>query len=120
MWTVTATGTCRQTRRTRRHPPTFEVVQSYDEYVVAYTESRSITNLAGLSLGDNQPNALVHAVLLDSQVVGAWRRTTERGVITTRPTIAVRLTARLRRAINEAFERYAAFAGVPVVVDWSE
>ncbi|HET6212236.1 MAG TPA: winged helix DNA-binding domain-containing protein, partial [Micromonosporaceae bacterium] len=102
----------------RDRPPTVHVLQGYDEYVVAYTESRSVTNLAGLPAGTPNENQLIHPIVLDSQVVGFWRRGAERGGITARPTLAVARSAQQRRAVDAAFARYAEFAGVPVTVEW--
>jgi hypothetical protein len=94
------------------------ILQGYDEYIVAYTESRDVINIAQLPLGTPNENTLIHGILLDSQTVGFWRRVVERSGITARPTMAVKLTARQRRAIEAAFARYAEFAGVAVTVDW--
>jgi len=52
--------------------PDVQVLQIYDEYVVAYTESRSIANLAGLPLVGDNPNAIIHAIVRDSQIIGIW------------------------------------------------
>jgi DNA glycosylase AlkZ-like len=99
-------------------PPTAYVLQGYDEYVIAYTESRPVTNLAGLPVGPPSENALVHPIVVDSQVVGYWRRVVERGRITAELTLATELTAAARRAVQTAFARYADFVGVPVTVAW--
>jgi hypothetical protein len=99
-------------------PDAVQVLQIYDEYVVAYTESRPIMNLAGLDLGTDTPNTLVHVILRGSQVIGAWRRVIERGTLVVQPRVAVRLTAALRRAIEAAFARHAEFAGHPLAIQW--
>src|SRR5262249_56707090 len=63
----------------RRDPsPTVHLLQGYDEYIVAYTASRSVANLAGLPVGPPSENMLVHPIVLDSQVVGYWRRVVNR------------------------------------------
>jgi hypothetical protein len=61
--------------------------------------------------------------VLDAQVVGWWRRRfaqdrVERAGIVVEPVLAVRLTAAQRRAVEASAEDYAAFAGVPVTVEW--
>jgi hypothetical protein len=99
--------------------PDVQILQAYDEYVVAYTESRELINLAGLDLGTGSPNLLVHAILLDGQVIGVWRRVVDRGRIVVQPRVAIRLTTRLRTAIDAGFARYAVFAGVPVEIQWT-
>lgn len=98
--------------------PTVHVLQGYDEYFVAYTESRAVANLAARSFGTINDNMLVHPIVLDSQMVGYWRRSLERNEILAKPTLAIRLTATQRRAVAAAFKRYANFAGLPVRVEW--
>lgn len=102
-------------------PPTsagVQVLQIFDEYVVAYTESRAVMNVAGLDLGTVSRNALVHSILLDSQVIGVWRRTTDRGTLVVQPRVAVRLTGKLRRSVEAAFDRHAWFAGLGLRLEW--
>jgi hypothetical protein len=98
--------------------PTAHVLQAYDEYVVAYTESRKVINLDGRPLGIPGENVPIHPIVLDSQLVGFWRRVVDRGGITAQPSLAIELTARQRRAVEAAFARYADFAGLPVTVSW--
>jgi hypothetical protein len=93
------------------------VLPSYDEYLVAYSESRRLINVAGLDLG-TRGMTLFHAIVRDSQVIGAWRRIVRPDGITIEARVAVKLTGVLRRAVDAAFARYGAFAGVPVTVAW--
>jgi hypothetical protein len=102
----------------RDRSPTAHVLQAYDEYVVAYTESRQVINLDERPLGVPNENVPIHPIVLDSQLVGRWRRVVDRGGITVQPTLAVELTAGQRRAVEAAFARYADFAGLPVTVAW--
>lgn len=83
-------------------------LQGYDEYVVAYSESKWVFNLAGKRFALNE-NALMHPLMVDGQLAGFWRRTV-------RPAeIVVSLPEELR-AHAPAFDRYAAFAGLPLTV----
>ncbi len=105
----------------KREPsPAVHVLQGYDEYFVAYTESRHVVNVAGLPVGTSNENLLIHPIVLDSQMIGFWRRVVDRGGITAEPTLAIKLTAGQRRAVDAAFARFADFAGVPVTVSWSQ
>jgi hypothetical protein len=98
--------------------PTVHLLQTYDEYVVAYAESRSVLNLAGRTLSGLNDNALVHPIVVDTQFAGYWRRVPGRASIVVTPILLVRATKTLRRAIEAEFGRYAAFAGQPVEVTW--
>lgn len=104
----------------KRDPsPAVHVLQGYDEYVVAYTESRHVVNLGGLPVGPPNENVLIHPIVLDGQIVGYWRRVADRAWISVQPTLAIELTHRQRRTIEAAFARYSDFAGLPVTVAWS-
>jgi len=97
--------------------PAAQVLQAYDEYVIAYTESRAVANAAGLPLNPGDENTTVHAVIVDGQLVALWRRHTRDAAIIATVRLLRPLTTRQRREIDAAFARYAAFAGVPVHVE---
>lgn len=97
--------------------PTVHVLQGYDEYGVAYTESRRVLNIADRVLAPANANQVIQPLLLDSQGIGWWRRVVGRDQLTAELTLAVDLTAAEKGAVDVAFDRLAAFAGVPVRVE---
>lgn len=98
--------------------PSAHVLQGFDEYVVAYTQSRPVTNIAKLTNSPPNENTVIHPIVLDSQVIGYWRRIVERGGVVARPIVALDLTDSQRRSIERSFAQYQKFAGVPVTVAW--
>jgi hypothetical protein len=102
----------------RDPPPRVHVLQGYDEYLVAYTESRSMANVAGLPVSAPNENMLIHPIVLDSQVIGFWRRSVSPRGIVAELELATGLTVPRRRAVEAGFARYADYAGVPVTVAW--
>ncbi len=91
--------------------PTVQLLQAYDEYLVAYTESKSVFGGGGPPVR----SLLLHAVVRDGTVIGRWRRqpgATER--------IEVRVDRRLDRAGRAALEAevqaYARFIERPVTL----
>ncbi len=102
----------------RDQSPAVRVLQTYDEYGVAYTESRLMNNIAGVDLRLPMSNSLAQVFTVDSQLAGSWRRVVTKDGITAQMSPAVRLNASKRKAIDVAFQRYAAFAGVPVTLVW--
>ncbi|GEK20835.1 winged helix DNA-binding domain-containing protein [Cellulomonas xylanilytica] len=102
---------------TRDPSPTVHVLQGYDEYGVAYTEGRTAANIADLSIAPAGTNQVIQPVVLDSQVVGWWRRVVERDEVVAEPHLAVSLDAAQCDAMRASFERLAAFAGTPYRVD---
>ncbi|NUU18704.1 winged helix DNA-binding domain-containing protein [Cellulomonas humilata] len=102
---------------TRDPSPTVHVLQGYDEYAVAYTEGRSVLNIADLVIAPASTNQVIQPLVLDSQVVGWWRRVVERDGIVAEPHLAVALDDAQKRAVRASFDRLAAFVGVPVRVE---
>jgi len=96
--------------------PAVHVLQGYDEYTVAYTEGRVVTNVAGLTIVPANTHQVIQPLVLDGQVVGWWRRVVERERIVAERHLAVVLTSAQDAAVRRAFDRYAEFAGLPVVV----
>ena len=95
----------------RRAMPQALVLQGYDEYIVGYTESKDALNLAGIAgaaaLG-RLP--MLHAVVLDGQVVGHWRRMP--GDPATIDAVCGRpLKASEKRALAAEVGRYGRFLG---------
>lgn len=59
----------------RRTVPFVHLVQSLDEYVVGYQESRGVIDLVGAEAAHRDTPGLPSAlVLVDGQIAGRWRR----------------------------------------------
>jgi hypothetical protein len=87
--------------------PRAQLVQAYDEYLVAYRANRGV---GGLVPGGNRfPNG----VILDGEYVASWRRTltSEELAIDVQPVRPLDRAA--RGAVTEAAERYAGFVDLP-------
>ena len=100
---------------TRKHLA--HLLPIYDEYLVAYRDRDAIPIGAGrITSGYGRPVNFQHAVMLDAKVAGTWRiASTARATIMT-ATLLRKITARERRAIAEAAQRYERFQGVPVAL----
>jgi len=102
----------------REPSPTAYALQGYDEYGVAYTESRRVANLAGRVVAPPNANMTIQPLVLDSQVIGSWRRTVGKRGITIEPILAAKLTRAQRAACERSFARFGEFSGAPVDVRW--
>jgi hypothetical protein len=99
--------------------PGVRMLQGFDEYVVAYSDTKFAFNVAGAepTPGRYTDNMMFHPVVVDSQVVGYWRRIPKgKGLAVEVDVFAVPLTAAQRRALDAELQRHAAFATVPVEV----
>ncbi len=95
--------------------PTVHLMQAYDEYVVAYKSPRTPINVAGLtSPAVLQRPPFYHAVFVDSQVVGFWRRLNANTGYRVETTMLRQLSPREQDAFDAELERYSAFVQQPV------
>lgn len=104
----------------QRHPavskaPRTHLIQGYDEYVMGYSASRDVIDLEGLasSLPIGARSMFTHAILVNGQVLGHWRRTLTAKSMTIEVQLARRFSDAETAALQDAVERYAAFVGLP-------
>lgn len=92
--------------------PTVHLLQDYDEYLVGYRAPRSAINVSGVvgATALSRPPFL-HAIVLDTQVVGWWRRMMQKD----RALIETRLLVDLDRRQREALQA----AAMATVDSWS-
>lgn len=92
--------------------PTVHLLQAYDEYIVAFSESRDLLDPTGtmklLPLGTD---VFTHAVVLDGRVCGRWRRTLTRNALVIQATLARPFSAQESAALHRAAEQYRLFLG---------
>ena len=94
--------------------PVVHLVQSYDEYLVAHTESRGIADPHGFARHMPRGGLLGPAVLLDGVVVGVWRRVLGPRRVDVVVTRFVALPRPALTALETEAERYSAFVGRPL------
>ncbi len=94
--------------------PTVHLMQAYDEYVVAYKSPRTPINVAGLaSPAVLQGLPFSHAIFVDTQVAGFWRRLKDGDGYRIETTMLRPLDDAERRALRTEVDRYAEFAQRP-------
>jgi Winged helix DNA-binding domain len=94
--------------------PQVHLIQSFDEYVVAYTESRGLADPGGHAKRVPRGGMLSTAVLVDGRLSGQWRRSLTGGRADVEVTIFAPLSPGERSALEAAAQRFAAFAGLPL------
>ena len=100
--------------RRARGRPTVHLVQSYDEYLVAYSESRALADPAGYAKQMPRGGILAPSLLVDGRLAGHWRRRLAAGRAEVAVTTLAALTSTERRALDDEAHRYAAFLGLPL------
>jgi Winged helix DNA-binding domain len=100
--------------------PRAHLLQGYDEYVIAYSESRDVLDVQGLARVTPAGRAMyTHAIAVDGQIVGHWRRRLTAKAMTIDVQLARPLDRGERAALHEAVDRYGRFVGLPVRVETS-
>jgi hypothetical protein len=93
--------------------PTVHLLQAYDEYLVGYSESKYALDQSGRARSVPQPNFVFNmVVVLDSQVVGRWRRTLTKDGLAIDVALHQALDVRQSRALQAAADAHAAFLGL--------
>ena len=88
----------------RRHAPTACLLPDYDEYGLAYRDRSAFVG------GDFKP-AFNRLIALDGRFIGSWRRTLAGPQARLELQLPSDLSARARRAIDDAANRYCQFIG---------
>jgi hypothetical protein len=99
--------------------PTVVLLQVYDEYIVSYTEGKEHLDRAGVLRAaiDNQLRVL-HAITIDGQIVGTYKRTVTKKALTVDATILVPIDDAQRQAVQAAADRYGQYFGAPATVSY--
>jgi hypothetical protein len=90
------------------------LVQSYDEYLVAHTESRGIADPYGFAQHMPRGALLGTALLVDGVLTGRWRRAVSERRVDVVVTPFAPLSPQVLLGLELEAERYAAFVERPL------
>ena len=94
--------------------PAVHLVQSFDEYLVAHTESRGLADPHGFAQHMPRGWLLGPGVLVDGVLTGHWRRVLSPRRVDVVVTPFVTLSPQVRSELEAEAERYAAFVDRPL------
>lgn len=98
-------------------PPSVHLLQTYDEYIVGYRESRYALDTSGVARSLPGGRAVFnHVVVLDSQVAGHWKRTVKRDSVVIEVALHTPFDDAQQQALRDAADRHAEFLGLPATV----
>jgi len=99
----------------REKSPKAYLLPNYDEYFIGFKDRSAIGEVARRSnLPENSPALIAHIIILDSQIVGGWKRTLKKDVVVIELNLITDLTKVQKRAIADAANRYGKFLDLPV------
>jgi hypothetical protein len=97
--------------------PRAQLLQTYDEYVVGYSESRQVLDASGELRALMRDEAMFSALaVLDGTAVGRWRRTLRKDAVEIELRHHVPLDGAGERALRDAAARHGEFLGLPAML----
>jgi hypothetical protein len=100
---------------TRPASPAVHLLQGYDEYLVGYSQSKSVLNLAGRALLATRP-VFNGVAILDGQLAGHWKRTVGRDTVAFEVALYEPFDDAQTKALQAAADRHGEFLGLAVTV----
>lgn len=98
-------------------PPTVHLLQPYDEYTVAFSDTKGAANLGnGPEYTVIEGRAFYNALIVDGRLAGWWRRTLGRAHIEVELRPWRELSRPERDAVEDAADAYGRFHGQPVTM----
>ena len=94
-------------------PRRAHLLQAYDEYVVAYRESRDVVGADALAPARGARRSL-HPLVVDGRLAGRWRREVRAASLAIELELARPLDGAEEAALDAAVARHGAFVGLPV------
>lgn len=96
--------------------PTAYLLSVFDEYITGYKDRSMLGSPEVIAKLFTMGNALTYIIVIDGQIVGAWRRTLSKDAVNIETQFFTRLTQAQDRAIATAAQRYGEFVGKPVTL----
>lgn len=103
-------------RSAKEISPSVYLLSAYDEYLSGYKDRSAFIAASHAARLAAMGNALSYIIVLDGQVVGAWKRRLKKDAVVIETNIFTRLTTAQERAVAAAADQYGAFLGLPVVL----
>jgi hypothetical protein len=99
--------------------PTAHLLPNFDEYIVGYTDRSAVFDATHTDKLDAQGDILFHnALVLDGRVIGTWRRILKKNAVTIVLQIFMPLHEAEISSITAAANRYGAFLGLSVNIEF--
>ncbi len=96
------------------------LLPGFDEYLLGYRDRSAVLDAEHAELVVPGGNGVFQATIIaDGHVRGTWRRSTRATGVRLRMLPFSSLSAPIRRSLAAAANRYAAFLGIPVALEWT-
>ncbi len=95
--------------------PTAYLLSTYDEYLIGYKD-RSASGPAEYAEKIVNGGAFTSTIILNSQIVGAWKRTIKKSTVVIETNLFAPLKKAEKQAVAVAVQQYGTFLDMPVVL----
>jgi len=96
--------------------PRVDLLQGYDEYIVGYSQSKYLLDLAGLTKTARRV-PFNGVILVDDQVTGQWKRTVTKTAVAVEAVLYESFDNRQLAALEVAVDRHGRFLGRPATFE---
>lgn len=97
--------------------PTAYLLPNFDEYSVGYADRSALYDTSLAETPTLHANIVLgNTILMNGQIVGAWKRTFSKGSVVISAQTFTKLTEAESQAFATAAHRYGAFLGMPVIL----
>jgi len=97
--------------------PTAYLLPNYDEYGIGYKDRSALLETSPIERLDSPGDIyLGHMIVIDGQLVGAWKRTFSKDSVVISTQTFTKLTEAESRAVATAASHYGKFLGMPVTL----
>jgi Winged helix DNA-binding domain len=103
----------------RMSSPKVDLLQPYDEYVVAYKDSRHVIDVSGVGRLVDGQFPFGGVVMLDSQFTGFWKWSFKKDEVLLDVALHARFSEAESRALSQAASAYGRFIGLTASVETS-
>lgn len=93
--------------------PVVHLLQAYDEYIVAFPETKGLLNLKGIARSLADRTLYLGVVMLDGQIAGHWKRTVTNTSVRFDIALYRPFKGKQKENLGRAVEEHGKFLGLP-------
>ena len=104
-------------RRPALRSPVVHLLQAYDEYIVAFSETKGLLNLKGIARSLADRTLYLGVVMLDGQIAGHWKRTATKSAVRFEIALYRPFKSKQKESLEREVEKHGRFLGLPAQFD---
>lgn len=95
------------------------LLPNYDEYFIGFKDRSAIGEVAGMAnLPANDPTLIANVIVLNGQVIGGWKRTLKKDLVSLELKSIIKLTKKEKQAVEIAAEAFGNFLEASPIIIW--